>query len=92
MKADLYPMLMGAVAMASFVVTLFFPCFWTQTRDPLFLFFSAAFALDTLSRVALSMSHPSDELEPFYYVARLVMFGLIIAAIVQKNRPRRSGG
>jgi hypothetical protein len=91
MKADLYPMLMGAVAMASFVATLFFLRFWTQTRDPLFLFFSAAFALDTLSRVALAMSHPSDELEPFYYVARLVMFGLIIAAIIHKNRPRRSG-
>ena len=91
MKADLYPMLMGAVAMASFVATLFFLRFWTQTRDPLFLFFSAAFALDTLSRVALAMSHPSDELEPFYYVARLVMYGLIIAAIIQKKRPRRSG-
>jgi hypothetical protein len=90
MNADLYPMLMGAVAMASFVATLFFLRFWTQTRDPLFLFFSAAFALDTLSRVALAMSHPSDELEPLYYVVRLVMFGLIIAAIVQKNRPRRS--
>ncbi len=91
MKADLYPMLMGAVAMASFVATLFFLRFWTQTRDPLFLFFSSAFALDTLSRVALAMSHPSDELEPFYYLARLVMLGLIIAAIVQKNRPRRTG-
>ena len=91
MKADLYPMLMGAVAMASFVATLFFLRFWTQTRDPLFLFFSSAFALDTFSRIALAMSHPSDELEPFYYLARLAMFGLIIAAIVQKNRPRRSG-
>jgi len=35
------------------------------------------------------MIHPSDELEPFYYVARLLMFGLIIAAIIQKNRPQR---
>ena len=43
---DLYPMLMGAVAMASFVATVFFLRFWTQTRDTLFLFFAAAFALD----------------------------------------------
>ncbi|MCZ7593529.1 MAG: DUF5985 family protein [Hyphomicrobium sp.] len=38
----------------------------------------------------MGLSHPSDELEPLYYLVRLVMFGLIIAAIVHKNRPRRS--
>ena len=45
---------------------------------------------DAVWRVALALSHPSDELEPFYYIARLVMFGPIIAAIIQKNRPRRT--
>jgi hypothetical protein len=85
--SDLYPMLLGAVAMASFVATLFFLRFWTQTRDQLFLFFAAAFALDTISRVALALSHPGDELEPLYYLSRLVMFGLIIVGIIQKNRP-----
>jgi uncharacterized membrane protein HdeD (DUF308 family) len=90
MASDIYPMLMGAVAMASLVATLFFLRFWSRTRDPLFLFFAAAFAIDTASRIALGLSHPSEELEPFFYMARLVMFGLIIAAIVQKNRPRRS--
>lgn len=87
MDADLYPMLMGAVAMASLVATLFFLRFWSQTRDPLFLFFAAAFALDAVTRVALALDHPGDELEPFYYLARLVTFGLIIAAIIHKNRP-----
>jgi uncharacterized membrane protein HdeD (DUF308 family) len=87
MGADLYPMLMGAVAMASLVATLFFLRFWSHTRDPLFLFFAAAFAFDAVTRVALALSHPGDELEPFYYLARLVTFGLIIAAIIQKNRP-----
>ncbi|KAB2939508.1 MAG: DUF5985 family protein [Hyphomicrobium sp.] len=90
MDLELYPMLMGAVAMASLVATLFFMRFWWQTHDPLFLFFAAAFALDSLTRIALGLSHPSDELEPLYYLVRLVMFGLIIAAIVHKNRPRRS--
>jgi uncharacterized membrane protein HdeD (DUF308 family) len=89
MDSDLYPMLLGAVAMASCVAALFFLRFWTQTRDLLFLFFAAAFAIDAVSRVALGLSHPSDELEPLYYVARLAMFGLIIAGIVQKNRPSR---
>jgi hypothetical protein len=91
MNADIYPMLMGAVAMASLVATLFFLRFWSQTRDPLFLLFAAAFALDAVTRVALALSHPNDELEPVYYLARLVTFGLIIAAIIHKNRPPRSG-
>ena len=85
---DLYPMMMGAVAMASFVATLFFLRFWSETRDPLFLFFATAFALDSITRVALAVGHPGDELEPFYYLARLVTFGLIIAGIIYKNRPR----
>ena len=87
MVSDLYPMLLGAVAMASFVAALFFLRFWTQTRDPLFLYFAAAFGIDAVSRLALGLSQPSDELEPLYYAARLAMFGLIIAGIIQKNRP-----
>ena len=74
--------------MVSFGATVFNLHFGAQTRDTLFLFFAAAFAFDAASRVALALSHPTDELEPFYYVARLVMFGLIIAAIIQKNHPR----
>jgi len=88
MSSDLYPMMMGAVAMASAVATLFFLRFWSQTHDLFFLFFAGAFALDAMTRIALALSHPEVELEPFYYVARLVTFGLIIAAIVYKNRPR----
>lgn len=79
--------LMGAVAMASCVATLFFLRFWQQTRDSFFLLFSIAFGLDAAARFALSLTQPSDELEPLFYLARLVTFALIIAAIVQKNRP-----
>lgn len=88
MSLDIYPMLQGAVAMASVVAALFFLRFWSQTRDPLFLFFSAAFALDAMTRVALALNHPDEELEPVYYLTRLITFGLIITAIVYKNRPR----
>jgi hypothetical protein len=38
---------------------------------------------------ALLLAHPSDEAEPLFYVARLVTFGLIIAAIIEKNRPTK---
>ncbi len=89
--AEAYPMLLGAVATASLVAALFFLRFWTQTRDPLFLYFAAAFAIDAVTRVALALSHASSEQEPLFYIPRLVMFGLIILAIVQKNRPDGPG-
>lgn len=88
MNPDVYPMLMGAVAMASVVAALFFLRFWSQTCDPLFLFFAGAFALDAMTRVALALNHPDEELEPIYYLTRLITFGLIIAAIAYKNCPR----
>jgi uncharacterized membrane protein HdeD (DUF308 family) len=88
MSVLLNAVLMGAVAMASFVATLFFLRFWRQTRDSLFLLFAIAFALDAVTRFVLGVSHPSDETEPLFYLGRLVTFGLIIAAIVLKNRPK----
>ena len=57
----------------------------------MFLFFAGAFALDAVMRVLLALNHPDEELEPLYYLARLVMFSLIITAIIHKNRPRRPG-
>jgi hypothetical protein len=87
MSANLGSVLMGAVAMASFVAMLFFLRFWRQTRDQFFLLFAVAFGLDAATRFVLGMSQLSDESEPFYYLARLITFGLIIVAIIQKNRP-----
>lgn len=81
--------LTGAVAMASFVAMLFFLRFWRQTRDSFFLLFAVAFAIDAASRFSLGLLHVNDETEPFYYVPRLITFGLIILAIVLKNRPRK---
>lgn len=78
---------MGAVAMASLIAALFFLRFWRQTRDSFFMLFSIAFALDAVTRVLLGVSHVSSEQEPFFYLSRLVTFGLIIIAIVQKNSP-----
>ncbi len=83
--------LMGAVAMASFVAALFFVKFWWRTHDRFFLLFACAFGLDCVTRVALGMSDVSDEQQPYYYVARLVTFGLILIAIIDKNRDYRRG-
>lgn len=85
----LHLILEGAVSMTSLIAALFFLRFWTRTRDEFFLLFAAAFVIDAGSRFVLASVSVSDQpSEPFYYLPRLVMFGLIIAAVVRKNRPR----
>jgi hypothetical protein len=79
----------GAVVMASAVAALFFLRFWRQTRDRFFLLFSLAFVLDALTRLVLALSDIPNEQEPFYYLGRLAMFGLILVAIIDKNRTTR---
>jgi hypothetical protein len=82
--------LLGAIAMASLVVALFFLRFWLRSRDSFFLFFSAAFLIEAVSRVVLAFEPASDEYEPLYYLPRLLAFSLIALAVILKNRPRRS--
>jgi uncharacterized membrane protein HdeD (DUF308 family) len=89
MNPELNSVLLGGVAMASLVAALFFLKFWRQTRDGLFLLFAAAFGVDSAMRLVLGLSHVTAEQEPFFYLARLVTFGLIIVAIVHKNRPKK---
>ena len=86
--SSLSSLLSGAVAMASFAVTLFFLKFWRQTLDRFFLLFALAFGLDAATRVVLGLTRISAEIEPLFYFARLLTFALIIAAIVVKNRSR----
>jgi len=82
--------LLGAIVLASAVASLFFLKFWRQTRDRFFLFFSAAFALDAVTRAVLGVVPHTDEQEPFFYFGRLIAFSLIIMAIVDKNSKSRS--
>lgn len=79
----------GAVAMASAVAMLFFLRFWRQTRDSFFLLFAVAFGIDSMTRVVLGIGRFSEETQPLIFLARLLMFSLIIIAIIRKNRPGR---
>jgi len=88
MAPMLQSFLQGAAAMGSLVAALFFLRFWTRTSDSFFLFFSAAFLIEGLSRVPLVFEHAADETEPLYYLPRLVAFSLIVLAVILKNRPR----
>jgi hypothetical protein len=83
---SLSSMLTGAASMSSLVAALFFLRFWRRTRDSFFLLFSIAFAIDSLTRFILGWANVPDESQPYYYLPRLIMFGLIIIAVIQKNR------
>lgn len=79
-------MFLGAIAMVSLVVGLFFLRFWQGSRDPFFLWFSASFSLEAANRAALALSpNPSDG-TPIFYCIRFVAFALILIAIWSKNR------
>ena len=84
--------ILGAIAMASLVASLFFLRFWKDTHDRFFLFFAIAFFVEAFNRVALGLTAVSQEGEPFFYLVRLSAFGLIIAAIVDKNRAKNRRG
>lgn len=82
--------LIGATAMAAMTAAVFFLRFWARSRDPLFLLFSIAFGIDAVMRFVLGFSAHSAEDEPFYYLPRLITFGLIIIAIAYKNMRRNN--
>lgn len=78
-------MLLGAVAMASLVAGLFFLRFWKSTRDRFFLLFAIAFWVEAVNRVILGLVELPENV-PVIYLIRLSAFGLILFAIVDKNR------
>lgn len=80
--------LVGAIAMASSTVSLFFFGFWKSTNDRFFLYFATSFALEAANRLILGLTLLQSEDSPIYYVIRLVSYGLILFAIVEKNRNR----
>lgn len=79
----------GGIATASLLVGLFFLRFWVATRDRFFLYFAISFWLEGVNRFLISHVAGPNEAEPLYYVIRLVAYGLILVAIVEKNRSSR---
>ncbi len=81
-------MMLGAIAAGFVFAGLFFFRFWRRTHDRFFLLFAASFWLEAAERVALVLLDHADQQEPLFFVVRLVAYGLILAAIWQKNRRR----
>ena len=82
-------LLVGGIATAALLAGLFFFRFWRATRDRFFLYFAFSFWLEGINRFLVSRFVGPDEAEPLYYLIRLVAYGLIIVAIVDKNRSAR---
>lgn len=83
------PMILGAIAMASFIAGLFFLHFYKSSQDRFFLFFAVAFWMEAIGRVILGLAALSEYV-PLCYLIRVGAFGLILFAIIDKNRPKKS--
>lgn len=83
-----FEFLAGASALASAAIALFFLRFWRDHGDRLFLIFAIAFAVFALNHLLLSALGDDSDARTIVYLARAVAFGLIAAAVVDKNWPR----
>ena len=90
MTTTLVAMMFGMIAMGCFVASLFFVRFWRTTREPLFAWFAAAFAVLGVQRVGGIVSSAWVEDSTWLYVLRLAGFLLIIVGIVAANRRPKS--
>jgi hypothetical protein len=79
--------LAGAVAMASLVIALFFLRFW-RAGDRFFLYFALSFLIEGVHRLASAIVLVTHEDAPLHYLIRLLSYGLILWAILEKNWPR----
>jgi hypothetical protein len=81
--------MVGAIVMGSLVISLFFLRFWRNTRDRLFLYFALSFGIEAIHRLYSAMYNDGGEDSPLHYLVRLVAYGLIIWAILEKNLPTK---
>lgn len=83
-------MLIGAIATSCLVIGLFFLRFWKTTHDRFFLFFALSFLIEGTNRVSLYLFFDLKEFSPIYYVIRLISYGFIIVAILEKNKRQKN--
>ena len=81
--------LTGAIAMGSGVIALFFLRVWRNTRDRFFLYFALSFGIEGAHRVYSALTYQDNEDSPLHYLIRLLAYGLILWAILEKNLPER---
>lgn len=82
--------LTGAIAMASCIIALFFLRFWRSSRQRFFLYFALSFLVEALHRVYSVWDSTQSEDSPYHYLVRLLSYGLILWAILERNWPKHS--
>jgi hypothetical protein len=78
----------GAICMGSLLIALFFLRFWRDSGDRFFLYFAASFFIEGLHRLYSALHDNGAEDSPLHYLIRLLAYGLILWAILEKNLPR----
>ncbi|GJJ02060.1 hypothetical protein RugamoR64_25980 [Duganella rhizosphaerae] len=84
--------LTGAIAMASCVIALFFLRFWRSSGQRFFLYFALSFLVEAGHRIYSAWDGEAHEDSPYHYLVRLLSYGLILWAILEKNWPQRGAG
>lgn len=79
-------LILGAISLGCFVAGLLFLRFWRDGHDRFFLFFALSFFVEGVNRLLLALSSRPNEGSPLLYGIRLVAYGLILVAILDKNR------
>lgn len=81
-----YAILSGAAfALAAVAALLFFRAY-RRTEDRLFLLFGIAFGVLGAEQLLLGYVETPDANHPLEYVPRILAFGIILFAIVDRNR------
>ena len=79
----------GMIAMASLIIGLLFLRFWRNTKDRFFLYFALSFGIEGIHRIVTTLTFDEHEESPLHYLIRLLAYGLILWAILEKNLPSR---
>ena len=78
--------------MSTLVAAMLFLNYWRTTRDRLFAFFAAAFAVMSVQWTASALAGTDEVHHPYLLLLRVCAFLSIIAGIMDKNhRDRRPG-
>jgi hypothetical protein len=81
--------LFGMLTAFTAAIAVFFLKFMRESKDRLYGFFSAAFAVLAIDWLAHALFTPRHDSQHYLFLIRLLAFLLIIAGIVDKNRSRR---
>lgn len=79
----------GAISMASLTIALFFLRFWRSSGDRFFMYFALSFFIEGVHRIYSAVLNETGEDAPLHYLIRLLAYGLILWAILEKNLPHK---